>query len=81
MVPIIVAFQFLTIMPALIQRRFTAQEMGRAVGWFPLVGLALGLVLYGVNYVADLFFPANVFEFHWLSLYLVFPEFVKTIKV
>jgi adenosylcobinamide-GDP ribazoletransferase len=60
MVPIIVAFQFLTIMPALIQRRFTAQEMGRAVGWFPLVGLALGLVLYGVNYVADLFFPANV---------------------
>ncbi len=39
---------------------FTSQEMGRAVGWFPLVGVALGFVFYGVNYAAQMIFPANV---------------------
>jgi adenosylcobinamide-GDP ribazoletransferase len=60
MVPIIAAFQFLTIFPTLIKRLFTSQEMGRAVGWFPLVGIALGGILYGVNYTAQLIFPASV---------------------
>lgn len=60
MIPIIAAFQFLTIFPAVIKRMFTAQEMGRAVGWFPLVGVALGFALYGVNYAAQFIFPQTV---------------------
>lgn len=60
MIPIIAALQFLTIFPTVIKRMFTAQEMGRAVGWFPLVGVALGFALYGVNYAAGLIFPQMV---------------------
>ncbi len=60
MIPIIAAFQFLTIFPAIIKRMFMPQEMGRAVGWFPLVGVALGFVLYGVNFAARLLFPQTV---------------------
>lgn len=60
MIPIIAAFQFLTIFPTLIKRMFTSREMGRAVGWFPLVGVVLGASLYGVNYVAQLIFPTSV---------------------
>ena len=60
MTSIIAAFQFLTISPTLIKRIFTAQEMGRAVGWFPLVGVVLGLLLYGINHMAQLIFPVSV---------------------
>jgi len=60
MIPVIAAFQFLTIFPALVRRPFTSQEMGRAVGWFPLVGLVLGLLLYAVNHVGREIFPATV---------------------
>lgn len=60
MTSIIAAFQFLTIFPTLIKRMFTSQEMGRAVAWFPLVGVALGFLLYGVNTLAQLIFPASV---------------------
>src|SRR5689334_20231357 len=60
MVPIIAAFQFLTVFPTIIRRMFTSQEMGRAAAWFPLVGLALGAVLYGVYYISQLIFPTNV---------------------
>lgn len=60
MTPIIAAFQFLTIFPALIKRMFTPQEMARAVGWFPLVGIVLGLSLFGVNYSARLVFPETI---------------------
>ena len=60
MVPIIAAFQFLTIFPTIIRRLFTSQEMGRAVAWFPLVGLVLGMALYGVHYLSELIFPLNV---------------------
>jgi adenosylcobinamide-GDP ribazoletransferase len=60
MIPIIAAFQFLTIFPTVIRRMFTSQEMGRAVGWFPLVGLTLGALLYGVHFLLQLIFPANV---------------------
>jgi adenosylcobinamide-GDP ribazoletransferase len=60
MIPIIAAFQFLTIFPTLIRRMFTSQEMGRAVAWFPLVGLVLGAALYGVNSLSQLIFPVHV---------------------
>ncbi len=60
MTPIIAAFQFLTIFPTIIRRMFTSREMGQAVAWFPLVGLALGLLLYAVHDTSQLIFPANV---------------------
>src|SRR5688500_20333770 len=60
MTSIIAAFQFLTISPTLIKRMFTSQEMGRAVGWFPLVGIVLGLLLNGINNAAQLIFPVSV---------------------
>jgi adenosylcobinamide-GDP ribazoletransferase len=60
MTSLIAAFQFLTIFPTIIRRMFTSREMGQAVAWFPLVGLVLGMLLYGVHYTAQLIFPANV---------------------
>ena len=60
MIPLIAAFQFLTIFPAIIKRMFTSQEMGRAVAWYPLVGAVLGALLYGVNYFSRLIFPASI---------------------
>lgn len=72
MISIIAAFQFLTIFPALIKRMFTPQEMGRAVGWFPLVGVVLGFFLFGVNYAARLVFPPTVAAALTLSAWVIF---------
>ena len=72
MTSIIAAFQFLTISPTLIKRMFTAQEMGRAVGWFPLVGVVLGLLLYGINHMAQLIFPVSVSAAITLFAWVIF---------
>ena len=72
MVPIFAAFQFLTIFPTIIRRMFTSQEMGRAVAWFSLVGIVLGLLLYAVNYFAQLIFPANVSAALTLFAWVIF---------
>jgi len=60
MTSLLTAFQFLTTFPAVIRRAFTAQELGRAVGYFPLVGLALGGLLYGLENGLSLIFPEPV---------------------
>jgi adenosylcobinamide-GDP ribazoletransferase len=70
--PIIIALQFLTIFPALVNHRFTPQEMGRAAGWFPLVGVALGATLYGIIFCARIFFPASVAAALTLSAWVIF---------
>ena len=49
-----------TIFPPVIRRGFTAGELGRAVGYFPIVGLALGGVLYGLESGLRLIFPVQV---------------------
>ncbi|HVF25787.1 MAG TPA: adenosylcobinamide-GDP ribazoletransferase [Anaerolineales bacterium] len=72
MTSIIAAFQFLTISPTLIKRIFTSQEMGRAVGWFPLVGVVLGILLYGINHVAQLIFPVSVSAAITLFAWVIF---------
>jgi adenosylcobinamide-GDP ribazoletransferase len=54
------ALQFLTIMPPLVRRQFTAGELGRAVGWFAVVGLLLGVGLAGVHYALERLFPPGV---------------------
>ena len=69
---IVAAFQFLTTSPTLIKRMFTSQEMGRAVGWFPLVGVVLGLLLYGINNMAQLIFPVSVSAAITLFAWVIF---------
>ena len=54
------AVQFLTIVPPLVRRPFTDAEMGRAVGWFPLVGLLIGGLLVGVDFGTRRLWPAGV---------------------
>src|SRR5579884_1041982 len=47
-----VALQFLTILPPGLRRPLTAAELGRAVGYFPLVGIVLGGILLGIDRLA-----------------------------
>lgn len=60
MVDLFAAFQFLTIFPAVVRRSFTAAELGRSVGFFPLVGLALGGLLYTIDLILRLVFPMPI---------------------
>jgi cobalamin 5'-phosphate synthase/cobalamin synthase len=54
------ALQFLTVLPPLVRRPFTPAELGRAVGWFPLVGALVGVGLVGADSALELLFPAGV---------------------
>jgi adenosylcobinamide-GDP ribazoletransferase len=54
------ALQFLTIAPALVRRPFTGAELGRAVAFFPLVGLLLGAALLGLDRVLAWVFPISL---------------------
>lgn len=65
------AFQFLLISPALVRREFTPQEMGRATGFFPVVGLLLGVVLAGADLLLGQLFPAPVRSALVLALWVV----------
>src|ERR1019366_5337054 len=60
LVGFMVAVQFLTIAPPVIRRLFTPQEMGRAVGYFPLVGLLLGGLLFGLDEYLGLLWPPAI---------------------
>ncbi len=71
MISFFAAFQFLTTFPAVIRRAFTAQELGRAVGYFPLVGLALGGVLYGLGSGLQMLFPTQVVAIFILAAWLL----------
>lgn len=64
------ALQFLTVTPPILRRAFSAQEMGHAVGWYPLVGLLLGLVLAGATALLDRFFPQPVSAALTLTLWV-----------
>jgi len=55
---LLAAFQFLTLLP--IKRNFSAEQIGRSTVYFPLVGLAIGLILVLANYVLGLIMPAAV---------------------
>ena len=57
MISFLAALQFLTLVPPIVQRPFTEQELGRAVGFYPLVGLFIGIVLAIANSLLALIFP------------------------
>jgi len=52
------ALQFLTIIPW--RRQISAEELGRSVGYFPVVGILIGLILVGLNYLLSLGLPPAV---------------------
>jgi adenosylcobinamide-GDP ribazoletransferase len=54
------AVQFLTIAPPLVRRSFAPEELGRAVGYFPLVGLLIGGSVIGLDHLLALFLPWNL---------------------
>jgi adenosylcobinamide-GDP ribazoletransferase len=45
----LVALQFLTVAPPFLRRIFEADELGRSVGYYPLVGLVVGGLLWGAD--------------------------------
>ena len=55
---LLAAFQFLTLLP--IKRDFTAEQVGRSVVYFPVVGLVIGLFLAGLNWGLEFIFPEAV---------------------
>jgi len=54
------AVQFLTVAPPVIRRAFTPAELGGAVGYFPAVGLLVGLVLAGLDAALGALFAAGL---------------------
>jgi adenosylcobinamide-GDP ribazoletransferase len=60
MISILAAFQFLTIIPTMFRRPFTSEELGRAVGCFPVVGLALGAIFFGAHRVLRTVLPPQL---------------------
>ena len=57
---LLAALQFLTLVPPIIRRSFEPEELGGAVAYFPLVGLLLGLILAGLDWVLGLVLPFGV---------------------
>jgi adenosylcobinamide-GDP ribazoletransferase len=56
----LVALQFLTTIPVPIKREIKLEEYGRSVAYFPLVGLLLGLLLAGLDYLLRFVFPLEL---------------------
>lgn len=70
LVALVTAFQFLTVMPPLIRRAMTPVELGRAVSFFPMAGLLLGLLLAGLQWATAFLFPAGVVAFLVLAAWI-----------
>jgi adenosylcobinamide-GDP ribazoletransferase len=58
--PILTAFNFLTILPLPWRQDAPLSTLGRAVGWFPLVGLGIGAALAGLDWGLSQIFPPGV---------------------
>lgn len=54
---LLTAFQFLTIIPLPFKVAYRDGDMGRSMRWFPLVGLGLGALLWGVDRLFGLILP------------------------
>ena len=67
---LLAAFNFLTILP-LPAREVTPRDLGRAVGWFPLAGLGVGVVLAGMDWLLGRWLPPGVTAALILALWLM----------
>ena len=54
------ALQFLTIFPTPLRHEVDTEACGRAITYFPLVGLLLGAILLGLHYGLGLILPVSV---------------------
>jgi adenosylcobinamide-GDP ribazoletransferase len=68
---LLVALQFLTISPSILKRDFTPRELGRATGFFPLVGLLIGVLLMAANLLLAHIFAAGIRAALVLALWIL----------
>ena len=54
------AFQFLTIIPLPFRLDYQDGDMGKSMRWFPLAGLAIGLLLAALHYCFMFIFPEQI---------------------
>jgi adenosylcobinamide-GDP ribazoletransferase len=66
-----IALQFLTIIPLPFSVRCEERDLGRSMALFPLVGLTLGGLLVGVNFILSRFLPREVTDLLLLILLTV----------
>lgn len=71
MISILAAFQFLSISPAFVRREFRPVELGRAVGFFPLIGAAIGALLWAFASFTQSLFPPEIIAVFTLGLWLL----------
>ena len=57
---LLAALRFLTVIPVPRRREVSTEEVGASQGYFPLVGLFLGAILAGVNWLLSLILPASI---------------------
>jgi adenosylcobinamide-GDP ribazoletransferase len=57
---LLAAFQLLTSIPVPIKRELSPAQLGRATAYFPLVGLIIGGILAGLNWLFCLILPSSV---------------------
>ena len=50
-----IAWKFLTIIPSPSHQEYESEDLGKSISFFPVVGLFLGLVLFGLDLLLDLF--------------------------
>lgn len=67
----LVAFQFLTIIPLPFAVRCEEEDLGRSMAYFPLVGLALGALLAGADFLLAPLLPRQVADLVLVSLLAV----------
>jgi adenosylcobinamide-GDP ribazoletransferase len=73
MISFFAALQFLTQIPPIIKRPFTEKELGRAVGFYPLVGLLIGILLLGANALMVLVLPPPLRAALVLTIWVLIP--------
>jgi len=54
------ALQFLTTIPLPRRREVSPEEAGRSIAYFPVVGIIIGLILAGLNWLLGLLLPSVV---------------------
>jgi len=54
------ALRFLTIIPLPWGREVSPEKLGRSTGFFPVIGIIIGLILVGLNWLFGLFLPSPV---------------------
>ncbi|MFC2051847.1 adenosylcobinamide-GDP ribazoletransferase [Chloroflexota bacterium] len=54
------ALSFLTIIPVTPRHQASPEEIGRSIAYFPVVGIIIGLILAGLNWLLGLFLPLAI---------------------